>query len=461
MSNKILKCPICNNKYENKNNLYNHLEDKHANILQNMSAAQYYFNYRNKKTHGTCVICGKETTWNEQTEKYNRLCSEKCKQAYVKQFKNRMLDTYGKVHLLNDEEMQMKMLKHRRISGTYTWVNCTGKTDYTGSYELSFLKFLDLNLNWDSNDIIMPSPHTFKYMYNGTEHFYIPDAYIPSLNLIIEIKDGGDNPNKHHKIQDIDKIKEKSKDTVMQNGIYNYVKIVNKQNIDFLEYITLLKDYNIENSDNDKKEPLIVINENSIANIDYGAIITDKKYYVDFDRDIIDNNDNESYIDILSENTAVKAVKRNDYKKNGVTRNINYYLDFLNKNLTENNISNIQQEFKNYRKEKYDTEIIRNTSRLYESLLIYQELSKNKATYIKIKTHDVYIKKYKNVIIELNNKAKSLDTKYHNGAVYKDFQDELDVQLDRVKRLIQQQKRVLKEANESILSLIKNMMKNL
>ena len=73
----------------------------------------------------------------------------------------------------------------------------------------------------------------------GKEHFYIPDAYSTSLNLEIELKDGGDNPNKHPKIQAIDKVKEKLKDEVMASlkGQVNYIKICNK---DYAEFFALL-----------------------------------------------------------------------------------------------------------------------------------------------------------------------------------------------------------------------------
>lgn len=66
-------------------------------------------------------------------------------------------------------------------------------------------------MEFDSDDIFAPSPHTYYYEYEGTKHFYIPDFFIGSLNLEVEIKDGGDNPNNHHKIQAVDKVKEEKK----------------------------------------------------------------------------------------------------------------------------------------------------------------------------------------------------------------------------------------------------------
>jgi hypothetical protein len=209
-----------------------------------MCAGQFYYYLKTKKKCGSCVICKKPTKWNAKTLKYHRFCDNpKCKEKYREMFKNRMIGKYGKVCLLDDPDQQKKMLANRSISGTYKWSDGSIKT-YTGSYELSFLKFLDLMMNYDSSDVMCPSPHTYFYEYENKKHFYIPDFFIPSLNLEIEIKDGGDNPNMHHKIQDVDKVKEKLKDEVMKSNKsnFNYLKIVNKNNQMFLNYLIVVKE---------------------------------------------------------------------------------------------------------------------------------------------------------------------------------------------------------------------------
>ena len=134
------------------------------------------------------------------------------------------------------------MLANRKISGEYVWRDRVHKTTYTGSYEKSFLEFLDEVMNFDPTDIMAPSPHTYYYEYEGEKHFYIPDFFIPSLNLEIEIKDGGDNANNHPKIQAVDKVKESIKDKVMVKNEFNYIKIVNKDNKRFLDYLFKAKE---------------------------------------------------------------------------------------------------------------------------------------------------------------------------------------------------------------------------
>lgn len=236
-----------------------HLERKHdESIPPEMSGWQFAYYLRTGRTHGNCVMCKKPTTWNDKTHKYNRFCGDpKCKEKYIEIFRKRMVGKYGKTTLLNQPEQQKKMLANRKISGTYRWRDHTTETSYTGSYEKEFLTFLDVCMNWDPSDIIAPSPQTYWYMYEGKKHFYIPDFFIPSLGVEIEIKDGGSNPNTHHKIQAVDKIKESAKDDVMCHNTYDYIKITDKNHEIFLQYLQEARERNI----NGNKEQITMINK--------------------------------------------------------------------------------------------------------------------------------------------------------------------------------------------------------
>ena len=165
------------------------------------------------------------------------------------------------------------MLSARSISGEYEFKD-GGKHSYTGSYERSFLEFLDKVMEFSSLDVVSPCPFTFYYTYEGKELFYIPDIYIPSLNLIVEIKDGGDNPNTHPKIQAVDKIKEKLKDDLMKKGSYNYIKITNKDNFEFIEFLIELK-----NKDDEDKKPIIRIAESEKVIMPYRGVGPLKEAY--------------------------------------------------------------------------------------------------------------------------------------------------------------------------------------
>lgn len=255
----MFKCKICGKKFKDLACLYNHLEAKHSDMIpQNMSVQQFYYYTKTGRMNGNCVMCKQPTTWNMNTNKYNRFCNNpKCKEEYVKIMKGRMIAKYGKAHLLNDPNKQREMLANRSISGTYKWSDGKHETTYTGSYELDFLKTLDNFFEWDPADISMPSPHTYTYEYEGERKFYIPDVFIHSLDLEIEIKDGGDNPNRHHKIQDVDKVKEKLKDDVLTSQKnFHYVKITNKNYSNFFDFLKEVKS-EFEKYGDDKKIPRI------------------------------------------------------------------------------------------------------------------------------------------------------------------------------------------------------------
>lgn len=246
MARSKIKCPYCDKYFIDMDAFATHLEKKHREeIPEGFTAWQQAYSLHTGKTHGSCVICKADTKWNESTHKYHRFCENpKCKETYIQTFRNRMIGKYGKTTLLKDPEQQRLMLSRRKISGEYEWSSAPISIPYTGSYELDFLQFLDKDMEFDPEDIISPSPHTFYYMFENEKHFYIPDFFIVSLNLEVEIKDGGDNPNRHPKIIEVDKKKELAKDLMMQSnkGLFNYIKIVNKDYTKFGRYLVLAKE---------------------------------------------------------------------------------------------------------------------------------------------------------------------------------------------------------------------------
>lgn len=301
----MYKCKICGKKYTDLSGLYNHIESKHADMIpKDMSVQQYYYYTKTGKLNGNCVMCKQPTTWNKNTNKYNRFCNNpKCKEKYAKIMKDRMIAKYGKVHLLNDPEKQREMLSKRKISGTYEWSDGKSETTYTGSYELDFLKTMDLFFEWDPEDILMPSPHTYTYRYEGEDKFYIPDVFIPSLDLEIEIKDGGDNPNNHYKIQAVDKEKEKLKDEVLKSQKnFHYVKITNKNYTNFFDFLKEIKD-GFEKYGDDKKIPRIF----KIEDIKTGSTKPVQETYESIEEGFIENILNEREI------TPKRKIRDNDF----------------------------------------------------------------------------------------------------------------------------------------------------
>lgn len=252
---KLFKCPFCNKNYLSKEALYNHMEDEHEKELCGLPAAQVYFNYRNKyaltKSFGKSVILGKPTKFNLTTERYERFADDNEKKLYREQFRNNMIKKYGKDTLLDDPEQQKLMLKNRHISGEFTWDDGS-KTIYTGSYEKSFLEFLNFTYNWDKpSDVIAPSPIIIDYTDStGRERFHIPDFYIQSLNLLINIKS---STNMGYRLRDIED--EKLEDAAIKKTSYNYIKIYDN---DFKKFSKVL-DYFKSLDANEKPKRIFIV----------------------------------------------------------------------------------------------------------------------------------------------------------------------------------------------------------
>lgn len=254
-----IACPLCRRK-DFKDKLIRHIEKDHEDIIGDISAEQFLYD----KTHpgsGKCIVCGNKTDWNEKTGKYHRLCSNpRCKEEMRAKFKKNMIRVHGKVSLLDDAAHQAKMLANRSISGTYVYSDGT-KFTYTGSYEHKAIEFMDKVLHCSSKDIIMPGPvidYTDQY---GNSRQWITDIYYVPYNLIIEVKDGGDNPNNRQ--MDEYRAKQVSKEAeLIKLGEYNYLRLVDNKFVQLMEVLALLKDQEINEPNTDNK--VIRINESTV-----------------------------------------------------------------------------------------------------------------------------------------------------------------------------------------------------
>lgn len=240
MTKKTFKCPFCKKEYLDKASLYIHMEKCHKDELCGYPAAQVYFNFKNKyaltKGFGKSIISGKPTKFNLTTERYEKFANAQERQEYREQFRKRMIKKYGKDTLLNDPNQQKKMLADRKISGEYIWPDGS-KTVYTGTYEKTFLEFIDTVCSWESSsDIMAPAPITIEYVSDGETRFHIPDFYIQSINMLVNIKS---STNMGYRLRDIDD--EKLEDRAIKNTDYNYVKIYDNNFSDFVAAIDYLR----------------------------------------------------------------------------------------------------------------------------------------------------------------------------------------------------------------------------
>lgn len=266
---KKYKCSYCEDRVE-RNKMAAHIEKKHKEMIpEGYTATRIAFNTVNKKSSGHCIICRNETDWNEDKCRYERLCNNPaCKKAYVKMTEDRLKARRGvtKSEMLNNPEFQNKMLKGRSISGTYKFTD-SGKIDYVGSYEKNFLEFMDKFLHVKSSDIDAPGP-TVEYYYEGKKHFWITDFYYIPYNLVLDIKDGGNNPNKREMPEYRAKQKAKEK-AIADSKMYNYIRLTDNNMPQLIDIMMDLKDSLMDmegpfDQKMSKIKPIIRINEGYI-----------------------------------------------------------------------------------------------------------------------------------------------------------------------------------------------------
>ena len=261
---KKYKCPYCEGRFT-RAKLHIHIQEKHEDLIpEGYTALRVAFNTINNKTEGHCIICGNVTDWNEDKGRYERLCNDpKCHEAYKKMVAERTKKKYGTERLQTDPEyaeyVQRKALAGRKMHGEYTFAD-GGKIEYFGSYERKFLQFMDQVMHCESEDILAPAP-SIKYQYEGKTHLYIPDFYYIPYNLIIEIKDGGSNPNNHPHRTGEDELKLRAKEeAIRQLNEFSYVRVVNNDFSQVLSIMAVLK-YNMAHR---YKDPVIKVNESML-----------------------------------------------------------------------------------------------------------------------------------------------------------------------------------------------------
>lgn len=241
------KCPYCDIKLQ-REQLVDHVSNKHEEMIpEGYTAARAVYDSINGKNYGTCMICkSKVYRWNDKIDKYYNLCDNpKCREEVRRIALERHMKVYNKPTLLNDPEQQEKMLASRKISGTYTFSD-GGKFTYTGQYERKALEFIDKILEIPSKDIQAPGP-VLEYQYGGETHKWITDIFYIPANLLIEVKDGGSNPNK--RVMTSYREKQIAKETMVTNlGTFNYIRLTNN---DFAQLLDILADMKYEAIDAD------------------------------------------------------------------------------------------------------------------------------------------------------------------------------------------------------------------
>lgn len=272
----LFVCEECKNTFINCQQLSRHIYYYHN------GQKDYYDKWLKEEGEGFCKICNKETLFISFKRKgYDNTCSKKCehenrknsviisrklkgKEIYEK-YKQTCLKIYGVENTFQAEicKQKIKQIKKERYGDekyqnwekrkqtmkikygvenpAQIYDNISKNTGlkikikkyknifYQGSYELDFLEqYYNLYPN------IQRGP-SIKYQYEGKDKIYFPDFYIPSLNLIVEIKSSWTLK------QDV-KINEKKIATI--NKGFNYLIIVDK---DYKNFKLFSRQYHFSN----------------------------------------------------------------------------------------------------------------------------------------------------------------------------------------------------------------------
>lgn len=258
-TSKKYKCPYCDYRGI-RSDVIHHVDKKHEELIpEGYTAARAVYDFINKTDHGTCMICKSPVyEWNDKINRYYNLCKNPACKAKVREIAlERHMRVYNKPHLLDDPEMQEKMLANRKISGTYRFRDGTKHT-YTGTYEKNALEFMDKVLEIPGTDIQSPGP-VLEYEYGGKTHKWITDIYYIPANLLIEVKDGGSNPN--NRSMTSYREKQVAKETMVTNlGKFNYIRLTNNDFSQLLEILADMKEGALT-EDDDHRNMRIRINE--------------------------------------------------------------------------------------------------------------------------------------------------------------------------------------------------------
>lgn len=250
---KQYKCPDCRYKATDPDYLVSHVEEEHPeNIPSEWTTKRYIFNRNNKKSKGSCVICGKESAWNEKKVRYERFCDTDPNSPCVKKYKQRtnkdISSVHGTPYPAKTAEHQKKAQSGRSIKQIYVYKDGSGERECLGSYEYDLQREIDEKTIYNCNDL-GPDKVIEYTTGDGESHFYMLDEYIAPIDLAIEVKDGSYSDPNRNTNPGWDREKEKAKDAeVIRSKPFNFIKICAKDYSKFHEICEILEKQRLDTS---------------------------------------------------------------------------------------------------------------------------------------------------------------------------------------------------------------------
>ena len=380
-TNRYFSCPYCNDRLT-RDDMVEHIEKKHLELLPpGFSPLRMTFHIVNKKDikyTRPCRICKGRTKWDESKGRYNFICeNNSCKDAYSKKMFEDMGDRRGINRQTQTIEGLEKMLANRKISGTYKFKDGGEKT-YTGSYERKALEFMDDVLNLRSEDIECPGP-IMNYILDGKEHIYIPDMYYIPYQLVIEVKDGGNRPNKHDKYIETRKRQIAKEEHVIKNTNYNYLRLTDN---DFSQLLSVFMELKLAlyDFDNDGRTKRVInVNENMFPAMQ-GFMLPPTKFNADKDIVIVNylmrNNLTGESEFAVADNPKFDTVFARDPEGNlkEATKDL-----FINSNYTPYIVKNIKESVEKKINQNIDSFV--SPDFIYESVFDHKYYSEDQIQY--------------------------------------------------------------------------------
>jgi len=262
-------CEECGRAFKQLSNLSAHINKMHY------SKKEYFDKWIKDSFDNICKICNNETKFINMGLGYRETCSKDChNQLIVYRFKsnktkilekriNTCLKKYGVVNVFQNHDIkeknkilhlnnygvenpsQSKIIKKRKektslinygVKHPMQNIEVFEKTQktrfirmqykdtnlwYQGNYELDFLEHFFEKIDIERGPVI-------KFMFNNKNKVYFSDFYIPSLNLVVEIK----NSYLYKKYKE--DIKRKERSTI--SNVFKYILILDKDYSEFIKF---------------------------------------------------------------------------------------------------------------------------------------------------------------------------------------------------------------------------------
>lgn len=200
----MYKCKHCGKEFDDKRKLAGHsthckLNPKYEHNMECLAEARTHVQKHrngefNKEEIQHCQYCGKECHSKNSLLNHERLCkfNPNRVESNLKNLTHKGHKAWNKGLTVETDERVKKQVEKmvKRVENgelnfykvkRYIYEYNGVKLD--GSWELMFAIYLD------EHNIVWERPRSvFTYFFNGKEHKYLPDFYLPNSDLYIEIK---------------------------------------------------------------------------------------------------------------------------------------------------------------------------------------------------------------------------------------------------------------------------------